>query len=112
MSREIRDLSFPTQTKWNKLHDRCRRDTRLLKLGISILLSCTKRSIPAQEGLGGKWSDPIVSGQGFEFYILRHGRVCSSEEVLEIIYEHTRDLELAVSGMEPIKCEQISDGNK
>jgi hypothetical protein len=111
MSREIRDLTLGTQVKWNKLFDRCRRDIRLLKQGISIILTCSHRTKEDQEKLGGKWSDPIVNGKGFEFYILRYGRVCSSEEVLEIIYEHTRDLGISVTGMEPLKCEELPDGN-
>lgn len=43
-SREIKDLSPKMQVLYNKFYDRCRRDTWLLKNGISILLICTFRS--------------------------------------------------------------------
>jgi len=111
MSREVRDLTPEVQVKWNKLHDRCRRDLRLKKRGISIILTCTKREQAQQEELGGKWSDAITKGRGFEFYILRHGRVVSDPETLEIIYEHTADLGLTVTGMEPLACEELDGSN-
>lgn len=111
MSREIRDLVPAAQVRWNKLHDRCRRDLRLAKRGISIILTCTLRNPAEHENVGGKWDDPITGGKGFEFYILQHGRVVSDTATLEIVYEHTKDLDLAITGMEPVQCELISDGN-
>lgn len=50
-SREIRDLSLPMQVLYNKFSDRCRRDTELLKMGVSVLLTCTYRSNAEQDKL-------------------------------------------------------------
>ena len=50
-SREIRDLSPEMQVLYNKFYDRCRRDTGLLKEGISVILLCTYRSEEEQEKL-------------------------------------------------------------
>lgn len=47
-SREIKDLSQAMQVYYNKFNDKCRRDTWLLKNGISILLICTFRSMDEQ----------------------------------------------------------------
>jgi len=50
-SREIRDLDPEVQVLYNKFFDRCRRDTWLLKNGISILLTCTYRGREEQAAL-------------------------------------------------------------
>jgi len=50
-SREIRHLSVEMQKKFNQFHNRCRRDTELLKLGVSVLLICTHRSGEEQDRL-------------------------------------------------------------
>ena len=50
-SREIRDLSPEMQVLHNKFIDRCRRDTNLLKAGITILVTCTYRSSEEQNRL-------------------------------------------------------------
>lgn len=50
-SREIRDLSPEMQVLYNKFADRCRRDTNLLKDGVSVLLTCTYRSNEEQTKL-------------------------------------------------------------
>lgn len=50
-SREIRDLHPHLQVLYNKFHDRCRRDTWLLRAGVTILLTCTYRSGDEQNRL-------------------------------------------------------------
>lgn len=50
-SREIKHLREDVQVMYNKFFDRCRRDTWLLKNGISILLTCTYRSNEEQDRL-------------------------------------------------------------
>lgn len=50
-SREIRDLSPAMQVLYNRFNDRCRRDIELLKLGVSVLLTCTYRSDEEQDRL-------------------------------------------------------------
>lgn len=63
-SREIKDLSPEMQVLYNKFNDRCRRDTWLLKNGISILLICTYRSNEEQAKLyaqGRTAPGPIVT---------------------------------------------------
>ncbi len=50
-SRNIADLRPDVQVLYNKFHDRCRRDTWLLRNGISILLTCTHRSNEEQARL-------------------------------------------------------------
>lgn len=42
-SREVRDLHPEVQVKWNRFHDKVRRDTSLQKAGVSVLLTCTHR---------------------------------------------------------------------
>lgn len=63
-SREIKDLSPAMQVYYNKFADKCRRDTWLLKNGISILLICTFRSLEDQAALyaqGRTKPGPIVT---------------------------------------------------
>lgn len=50
-SRAIGDLSEEMQVLYNKFNDRCRRDTELLKLGVSVLLICTYRDYAEQDKL-------------------------------------------------------------
>lgn len=50
-SREIKDLRTDVQVLYNKFFDKCRRDTWLLRNGISILLTCTHRSNEEQARL-------------------------------------------------------------
>lgn len=50
-SREIRDLHPDVQVLYNKFFDRCRRDTWLLKNGVTVLLTCTYRSKDEQDAL-------------------------------------------------------------
>jgi peptidoglycan L-alanyl-D-glutamate endopeptidase CwlK len=50
-SRDIKDLSGDMQIMYNKFFDRCRRDTELLRLGVSVLLTCTFRSGEEQDKL-------------------------------------------------------------
>ena len=50
-SREIKDLSPEMQVLFNKFYDRCRRDSWLLKNGITVLLICTFRSLEEQAAL-------------------------------------------------------------
>lgn len=63
-SREIRHLSPEMQVLYNKFHDKVRRDTWLLKNGISWLLTCTYRSSEEQTQLyaqGRTKPGPIVT---------------------------------------------------
>lgn len=63
-SREIKDLSPAMQVLYNKFNDRCRRDTWLLKNGITVLLICTYRSNEEQDKLyaqGRTAPGPIVT---------------------------------------------------
>lgn len=68
-SREIRDLSQEMQVLYNRFFDRCRRDTELLKEGITVLLTCTHRE--------GRGKDRInrVPSEAFEIITLRDGVV-------------------------------------
>lgn len=50
-SREIRHLAPELQVLYNRFHDRCRRDTWMLRNGITILLTCTYRSDEEQNRL-------------------------------------------------------------
>lgn len=85
-SREIRDLAPPAQVAWNKFNDRCRRDTELLKAGITVLLLCTHRSESEQEKLY-EAGDSVArraritevdsrgpASMGFEVQVLWYGR--------------------------------------
>jgi len=47
-SREIRHLSAELQVLYNKFADKCRRDTELLKVGVTVLLICTYRDVGEQ----------------------------------------------------------------
>lgn len=51
VSREIRDLSPAMQVLHNKFMDRCRRDTELLKDGVTVLVTCTYRDNAEQARL-------------------------------------------------------------
>lgn len=95
-SREIRDLSPKMQVLYNKFNDRCRRDTWLLKNGITVLLTCTYRSNEEQDSLyeqgrtkpgsivtnakAGKSKhnvtlpDGTPSAEAFDIVPLRHGK--------------------------------------
>jgi peptidoglycan L-alanyl-D-glutamate endopeptidase CwlK len=50
-SRDIKDLAPALQVLYNKFLDKCRRDTWLLKNGISLILTCTFRSPEEQNRL-------------------------------------------------------------
>jgi peptidoglycan L-alanyl-D-glutamate endopeptidase CwlK len=63
-SREIRDLSPAMQVLFNRFFDRCRRDTWLLKQGVTVLLTCTYRSNEEQAKLyaqGRSTPGPVVT---------------------------------------------------
>jgi len=100
-SREIRDLSPATQVLWNKFHDRCRRDTELLKGGYSVLLSCTYRPRDEQERLRlnpkAKISARGVNGKpsssGFEIVVTQYCRPISHP--VPAIIDHATNLGLS-----------------
>lgn len=50
-SRDIKDLSPEMQVLYNKFYDRVRRDTWMLKNGVSLILTCTYRSQEEQAQL-------------------------------------------------------------
>lgn len=104
-SREIRDLTPEAQVLWNKFHDRCRRDTRLLRHGVVVLLTCTSRDRSERDASGGA---PLVQNGSFEFYVLRYGRIMLvSDDSIEIVRQHLRDIGIWSTGFTPFECEEI-----
>lgn len=95
-SREIRDLSPATQVLWNKFHDRCRRDTVLLKMGVTVMLTCTYRATDEQERLGlstkarlcVRGTDGKPSSHGFEILTFEHCR--PTGKYFPVIDEHAK----------------------
>lgn len=97
VSREIKHLHPDLQVLYNKFFDRCRRDTWMLKNGITILLTCTYRSGEEQTALyeqgrskpgrivtnakAGKskhnatFPDGTPSAEAFDIVPLRHGKL-------------------------------------
>lgn len=95
-SRELRDLSPTMRVLHDKFMTRCRRDTNLLKAGITVLVTCTYRSNDEQARLyaqgrtapgrivtrakPGKSKHNVVDVQGkphaeaFDVVPLRHGK--------------------------------------
>lgn len=76
-SREISKLSHEMQVLYNKLFDKCRRDTEMLKHGISILLTCTARNDLEREKLGERGKSKIshTPSEAFEIVVLKYGTI-------------------------------------
>lgn len=105
-SREIRDLAPDMQAKYNRFHDRCRRDLNLLKHGIHVLLTCTWRSgaeMRKMEGLG--WNvcgcqhslmdKGLPCSKAFDVALLRYGKIVPCEgEFWDAVVAHAESVGL------------------